>query len=254
MTAVDTYTRAFVIHLPKVKSSCTSAQSVLKQLHEFGFRAELFAGIDGETAEFLWHKENRRLAEFSIKPERIPVNEYRLRFPEESVPSNAVEIAIRKKFIDDVRYLKAQTPGVRGCFYSHYRLWQRCVELNEPVFIFEDDVMFERGWVPVDWQDVLMVCLGKKAYKHEFYSPLLYSPQGIPRAIDIPNLSLPGAVGYAIKPHAAQKLVECYVQDMLPADTAINQYVVRLQTHSYIMGRAAIAGDGKQSLTDTDDQ
>ena len=69
----------------------------------------------------------------------------------------------------------------------------------------------------------------------------------------MPNLSLPGAVGYALKPHAAQKLVECYAQDMLPADTAINQYVVRLQTHNYIMGRAAIDVDGKSSLTDTEE-
>jgi GR25 family glycosyltransferase involved in LPS biosynthesis len=250
----DNLPKAFVIHLPNVQDSVNSAQRVLTCLREFRFDARLFNGIDGATADQLWRQEGRRLAELSIKTESIPTDQYRERFPQEPVPSNAVEIVIRKKFSEDLRYPKAQKSGVRGCFYSHYLLWQLCVELNEPIFIFEDDVIFERGWLPVDWQDVLMVCLGKKAYQHEFYAPLLYSPQGTPQALDLPNLSLPGAVGYAIKPHAARQLVKCYATEMLPADTAINRYVVKLQVHNYVMGRAAIDADGKKSLTDPGDQ
>ena len=26
-----------------------------------------------------------------------------------------------------------------GCYISHHRLWEKCIELNEPIFIFEDD-------------------------------------------------------------------------------------------------------------------
>jgi GR25 family glycosyltransferase involved in LPS biosynthesis len=245
----DNLPKAFVIYLPKVGSSRASANKVLDVLKEYRFDAELFEGTDGKTANKLWKQENRRMSEFGPKPERLSIDEFRERFPEEPVPSNAVEITIRRRFSDDVRYQKSQHPGVRGCFYSHYRLWQKCIDLARPIFIFEDDVIFERGWLPVDWQDVLMVCLGKKAYRHEFYQPLLYSPSGNPQAVDIPNLSLPGAVGYAIKPHAAEKLVECYAQEMLPADTAINQHVVKLQCHNYLMGRAAIDIDGKISLT-----
>jgi len=248
----DNLPRAYVIHLPKVQSSVDSATKVLNQLKEFRFRAKLFEGIDGKQAQTLWQHENRCMAKFSIKPESLTVKQFQEQFPHEPVPSNAVEITIRKKFVDDVRYEKAQQPGVKGCFYSHYRLWQKCVDLNEPIFIFEDDVIFERGYLPVDWEDVLMVCAGKKAYRHEFYAPLLYTPKGTPQAIDIPGLSIPGAVGYGIKPHAAKKLVECYQQEMLPADTAINRYVVRLQTHNYLMGRAAIDIDGKISLTETE--
>lgn len=248
----DNLPRAYVIHVPGVESSVNTATKVLNQLKEFRFRAELFEGTTGKQALELWQQENRCMAEYGIKPETLTVQQYRERFPNEPIPSNAVEISIRKKFADDVRYEKAQRVGVKGCFYSHYRLWQRCVELNEPIFIFEDDVIFERGYIPVDWQDVLMVCAGKKAYRHEFYAPFFYSPNGTPQAVDIPGLSIPGAVGYGIKPHAAKKLVECYRREMLPADTAINRYVVRLQTHNYLMGRAAIDIDGKISLTDPD--
>ena len=30
--------------------------------------------------------------------------------------------------------------GAIGCFLSHYELWQRCVSLNEPIIIMEEDV------------------------------------------------------------------------------------------------------------------
>jgi glycosyl transferase family 25 len=32
------------------------------------------------------------------------------------------------------------TPGEVGCFASHYSLWQRCVERDEPMIVMEDDV------------------------------------------------------------------------------------------------------------------
>lgn len=46
-------------------------------------------------------------------------------------------------FYDDAASLrrrgKSLTPGQLGCYASHYRLWQRCIALNEPVLILEDD-------------------------------------------------------------------------------------------------------------------
>lgn len=35
------------------------------------------------------------------------------------------------------------TPGEIGCFASHYLLWQRCVEEQEPIIIMEDDLLIE---------------------------------------------------------------------------------------------------------------
>ena len=31
-----------------------------------------------------------------------------------------------------------------ACFLSHYRLWLKCVELDEPIFVFEHDALFTR--------------------------------------------------------------------------------------------------------------
>ena len=30
-------------------------------------------------------------------------------------------------------------PGAQGCFLSHYLLWQKCVNLDEPIVVLEDD-------------------------------------------------------------------------------------------------------------------
>ena len=94
-----------------------------------------------------------------------------------------------------------------------------------------------------------MVCTGKMAHKHRHYSKFLYEPEGEPCALEIRNTSMPGAVGYGITPQGAKKLIEAYKIEMLPADTAMNVFVVRLQHHSHLMGRAAIEEDGKVSLT-----
>ena len=242
--------RAFVITLIDHRPSVESAKKVLTKLTEYNFRAEAFRATDGKEAQKLFKQQKRRVAELGIKTDIIPVSKYKEQFPNEQVPSSAIGIEVRRPFKDDPRYEKATSPGVLGCFYSHYRLWQKCVELNEPIWIFEDDVIFERKYTPVEFDEILLLCVGKKAFTHDFYSPLLYEPSGEPCALPVPNLSFPGAVGYAIKPSAAKKLVETYSQEMLPADTALNRHVLNLQCHNYLMGRAAIADDGKISMTD----
>jgi glycosyl transferase family 25 len=130
-------------------------------------------------------------------------------------------------------------------------LWQHCVELNEPILIFEDDVIFQRGYIPVEWNDVLLVATGKSAYLHEFYSNKLYNPTGTPAAVGFKGKVMPGAVGYGLTPRGAGKLTNFYSNIYLPADNAMNMKVVDLQCHNYLMGRAATDADGKKSLTKT---
>ena len=37
-------------------------------------------------------------------------------------------------------------PGVQGCFLSHYSLWNKCIELNEPIIILEHDALIQEAW------------------------------------------------------------------------------------------------------------
>jgi GR25 family glycosyltransferase involved in LPS biosynthesis len=187
---------------------------------------ELFEGTYGHDAIEMMEKENRTWHPFGIKG------------PKDEVDPNAVPT------------LKGSSPGVKGCFYSHYRLWQKCVELNEPIIIWEDDIVLRRPFIPIDWTDVLILALGHPT-KTEKYRHYLETPEGNPRPEPYFQSSMPGCCGYALKPHAAKKLIDTYNNTFLPADNAINQYHVIIEIHSHVMGIALVKKDGKKSLTRT---
>lgn len=213
--------KAFVIVLSKIPSSYETGIKVYQQLKDYGLDAMLHEGTYGNRAQAIFEQEGRQLHHTSFKGNPVD-DEYR-------------ELATR--------------PGVMGCFHSHYRLWQTCVKLGEPILIFEDDVIFERGWIPVEWNDVLLVATGKSVYKTDWYAEKLYNPVQEPMAVPLNRKVMPGAVGYGLTPAGAAKLTTFYNNCFLPADNAMNAAVVELQCHTHLMGRAALTEDGKKSLT-----
>lgn len=52
---------------------------------------------------------------------------------------------IKEKLIPSPDSKFQRRKGAQGCFMSHYRLWNLCVELNKPIAIFEHDVIFQSG-------------------------------------------------------------------------------------------------------------
>jgi len=211
--------KSFIIHLPKMPESIKTATELRDSLEDFNMEAELFEGTMGPDAIEKFKKEGRTVHPFGLKGKLDP---------------NGKEAS------------KMSTPGVMGCFDSHYSLWKKCVEMNEPIFIWEDDIMLTRKYYPIDWDDVLIVALGHPRKSPEFRH-LLDEPTGEPTALEYKRPSMPGCCGYALKPHAAQKLVSVYANTFRPADNAINRTIVKMQIHSYIMGIARV--EGKKSLT-----
>jgi GR25 family glycosyltransferase involved in LPS biosynthesis len=217
--------KSFIIHLSKIESSLTSALEVKSALDKFNMDAELFEGSYGSTIKEKYTKDKRSWHPWGFKGRDKP-------------------------YSDDDRKMLWGIPGEMGCFDSHYRLWQRCIELNEPILIFEDDVELVRPYIPVEWEDVLSVAFShtKKMPKYQHY---LDTPAGDPCAADYGQASMPGNGGYAIKPHAAKILVEEYKNTYLPADNAINQTLVKIQIHNYMMGKARSKHEGNISLIRT---
>lgn len=216
----------FIICLSKIEASLNTALSLKTQLENFSQEVHLFEGTYGNDAVSLMATEKRVLHSWGIKG------------PDVSVP-------------DDPRISgKSSMPGVKGCFYSHYNLWKKCVELNEPILIWEDDIVLTRNFIPIEWDEVLVVALGHPT-KSQRYTNYLSNPPKHAGAKDYYNTSMPGCCGYAIKPIAAKKLLEIYKNTYLPADNAINQYHVKIQIHSHVMGKALLKDDGKNSLTRT---
>jgi GR25 family glycosyltransferase involved in LPS biosynthesis len=186
---------------------------------------ELFEGSYGSEIKEMYTKNNRRWHPWGFKGKTRPYSD------------------IDRKSLWGI-------PGEMGCFDSHYRLWQKCIELDKPILIFEDDVVLVRPYIPVVWDDVLSVAFShtKKMPKYQHY---LDTPEGTPVAALYSQASMPGNGGYAIKPHAAKILVKEYKNSYLPADNAINQTLVKIQIHSYMMGRAKTKHEGNISLIRT---
>lgn len=197
-----------------------------QQLSSYGIENELFEGSYGNVTKTAYAAQGRSCHHWGIKGPEVPLdNSYR-------------EVL--------------STPGVIGCFDSHYRLWEKCVNINQPIIIFEDDAVLERTYYPVEWIDVLSLA-SSHSKKMGKYIQYLNNPSGEPIAKDYGQSSMPGNAGYAIKPHAARKLINEYKHSFLPADNAINQHIVRIQIHSHMMGRAQPRDetDGKSSLVRT---
>ncbi|MFY2509958.1 glycosyltransferase family 25 protein [Vibrio pectenicida] len=101
------------------------------------------------------------------------------------------------------------TPGERGCYASHYRLWQKCVELNEPILIIEDDCL------PTSYMKSSLKLLNhihQKGYEYirvehqKGKATLLEEINGVQSVFWHNNMR--GTRGYSVSPHGAQKLLD----------------------------------------------
>jgi GR25 family glycosyltransferase involved in LPS biosynthesis len=248
--------KAFIIYLPEREHSVQHSAYMLETLKSYKLDAELFEGVPGDLAVKLAAKSKKILYPYSIKNRNINDEDLkRLIRPElynEFKEKYHYTIAERQR-IGEEHMGKLSRPGVVGCFYSHYALWQKCIDLNEPIMIFEDDVKFYRGWNPISFTGVLILSLGKSSFLTEPNKTYLENPTGIPRAVPWKNFSMPGASGYAITPTAALGLVKFYKPYWYPADNAINQYITPMYMHNYLMGRNTLPEEGNVSMTKSKD-
>lgn len=229
----------------------TYAQKMQKELTEFGLDVHLHVGTNASQAQANVAKDKRVLYPYSIKNRELSRSEIkemvRPEFYETFDSEYMWKVTQRCKVGPEAG--KMSKPGVIGCFYSHYSLWQKCVELQEPIMIFEDDVKFYRDWHPVDWEGVLILSLGKSSFLNEPYKTYLEHPRGTPQPMPWRQFSMPGASGYAIKPDAALALCKAYKNYFYPADNAINKSICNLQIHNYVMGRNTLPEEGNISMT-----
>ena len=108
----------FVIGLSAYPKSMTQAQFAIKSGQQAGWNLELFSGTDGANADLLAY----------------------------GVTINQQDAKCRDMML---------LPGVRGCFLSHWRLWNLCSALNEPIGIFEHDIEFVSGPPNIKFAHVL---------------------------------------------------------------------------------------------------
>jgi GR25 family glycosyltransferase involved in LPS biosynthesis len=102
-----------------------------------------------------------------------------------------------------------ERPGTVGCLLSHYSLWQKSIELNESICIFEHDVIINAPFPQIEFTDVYKFVKGSLA-----------------KPIYIGDWWASGA-GYCVSPQGAEKLVTFSKNEgVMPADTMLNTGIV----------------------------
>ena len=207
----------YLIHLPNIKTSLDSALETKDQLEKIGINPIMFTGSCGPDIELLFAEQKRTIRNIDNFNSTSPI--------------------------------KIHGPGAKGVFHSHYRLWKLCVELNEPVMIFEDDVIIYRNYTPIDFKEVLVLSLNydwKMTYKYRKY---LEETHEITTPIEYRHPYMPGTSGYIIKPVAAQKLIDYYdsTNTFIISDVAMSADIITIEIHPQLIGRSKMV-DEKKSL------
>jgi len=134
----------------------------------------------------------------------------------------------RKETLDDYN-LKINTkhkksnnaflrPGTVGCFLSHYKLWQRCIELNESICILEHDAIILDSFPEVKFNNILKFVKGpetKPIYLGKWWA---------------------SGAGYCVTPEGAEKLINfSQIEGAMPADIMLNTGIVDITFYDSIV-------------------
>jgi GR25 family glycosyltransferase involved in LPS biosynthesis len=208
--------KAYVIYLKEVEHTIPFAKEALVGCDLFGIEAELFEGYTPSRAE-------EKMVRLGIKP-----------------------FSPGPKLYD----IKNSKPGVRGCFMSHFSLWEMCSKQNETFCILEHDGRIINEIPDVEFDDVLQLDPYKNVLPPE-------GPNDKLKVVDEKFMrksfnTLNGAHAYIIKPHAAKKLIDAtFNQGFTAADMHISDRTgVRIQS---IKPRCAVL-DTRNDISLTSDR
>lgn len=103
--------------------------------------------------------------------------------------------------------------GTKGCFASHFLLWNKCIELDEPIVILEHDAVITSKWREIEIDDELL----KLGYLFK-----------VPRHDKTTGAWVPGAWAYVIVPSVAKQLVIfCQENYAVPVDKLFGSKVIK---------------------------
>ncbi|WP_038814461.1 glycosyltransferase family 25 protein [Campylobacter jejuni] len=99
--------------------------------------------------------------------------------------------------------------GEKACFASHYKLWQECVKLDEPIIILEDDVEFSDEFLNNGTEYIDELLKSKYEYIRLCYlfdKRLYFLSEG---GYYLSFEKLAGTQGYVLQVSAAKKFLKC---------------------------------------------
>jgi hypothetical protein len=98
-----------------------------------------------------------------------------------------------------------------ACAQSHYMLWKKCIELNEPIMILEHDALFVKKFSYNDFDGGAMSInspINATFNSKEYDAALIDGINEVPYVTDVSTpQGLPGHSAYVIKPWAAEEII-----------------------------------------------
>jgi glycosyl transferase family 25 len=144
-------------------------------------------------------------------------------------------------------YLRPLSKGEVGCFLSHKALWEKCVELNEPIIILEDDAILSPNFMSAASQVLSQKNIDRVNLEGYYPQKKTFGNRVIP----LDGFSLTelyqeraGAAAYALWPSGASKLLEHYKNKATLADVALKKrFLVTYQLEPVVVVQALICDD-----------
>jgi GR25 family glycosyltransferase involved in LPS biosynthesis len=130
-------------------------------------------------------------------------------------------IQARPNWLDPFQNRPLQQNEV-ACFLSHINAWQKCIELNQPVIVMEDDAMINNQWNEALYQDLI------NEYDFVYLQHNENEPSQVTSINDlIERPSYPyNMTTYCIKPTTAQSLLHMVnYSDFIPVDEFLPEVI-----------------------------
>jgi glycosyl transferase family 25 len=141
-------------------------------------------------------------------------------------------------------YLRPLSKGEVGCFLSHKALWQKCVSLNEPIIILEDDAILSPNFMSVASQVLSLKDIDRVNLEGYYPQKKTFGNKVI--ALDGFSLTelyqeRAGAAAYALWPSGASKLLKHYEKKATLADVALKKrFLTTYQLEPVVVVQALI--------------
>jgi len=112
------------------------------------------------------------------------------------------------------QYRAMERPGVYGNLFSHYKLWQMCIDFDQPIGCFEHDVLFSGSPQLMNMDFIDLLKLDRLPQQKNYSTGICWR----------------GAHAYILKPEGAQKLIEwSKTNGVMGADIMIGTEVLDIQ-------------------------
>jgi GR25 family glycosyltransferase involved in LPS biosynthesis len=154
---LDKQPKTFVIAIKGHPVSESQLKDCLHSAEKFNWKVEIFWGVNGTT-----------LTENSWRDIEV-------------IPLLNKPTMIRK--------------GTWGCFFSHWMLWNKCIDINEPIIVLEHDAVIKESWRPINIDEAII-----KLHRYYKQKNIKYD--------DNSGVWSPSTHAYCILPKHAEQLIK----------------------------------------------